>query len=92
MSIFLDFLFEVCGLYVWVCTSGVSYNLCFHTQLFSNIQTARFYWISCLSFPTLDDRALAFLLIVCAKGTIFMRYASVGKECWKCEGIAKIGL
>lgn len=47
MSIFLYFLFEVCGLYVWACASGVSYNLCFNTPLCCNTQTACSCWISC---------------------------------------------
>ncbi len=51
MSIFLYFLFEVCGLYVWACASGVSYNPRFNTPLCCNIQTAGFCWISCFSFP-----------------------------------------
>lgn len=59
MSIFLYFLFASCGLYVWVCTSRVSYNPTFNTPLWCNSQTACFCWISCLSF-LLGDRSLAF--------------------------------
>lgn len=36
---------------------------------------------------TLGNRCLASPLALCAKGTIFLRYASVGKECRQCGGI-----
>ena len=87
MSMFLYVLFEVCGLYVWAWTSGASYNLHFNTPLCCYAQAACF----CSIFPTLDDRSLASPLTICVKGTIFTRYASVGEECRKCGGIAKIG-
>ena len=60
MSIFLSFLYEVCGLWVWVCAWGVSHSLCSYTPLCCNIQTPCLCWMSGLVFQTLDDHTFPF--------------------------------